>query len=161
MKQIAIIRHGRKDGEDIAADALASIETYGIPTLNDLVEHRKIILHLGTELGRTRQTVKAFESWLEIYGCNYFFGGYLQPDPRFGNKAMFAKFTDQEVQDHFLENKDWFKTFTEFDPDFITEVQQGMLQGLSEMAKNIEDDTLIIIACHTPMIEWLAYALDH
>lgn len=159
-----MLRHGRKDGENIAQNALDEIVKNGIPMVNDLCIGQKIRIHEGTEYDRTRQTIKAYEVFLvgiqENDGVDCEIVGYIPADPRLGNKALFDEFTANPEVLADATARNWYRAFEDYNPMFITRVQLDALAALREIFAHANDGDLILSIGHTPMIEWLAFACD-
>lgn len=159
MKHLIVIRHGRKEGELIAADQIAEIKKHGIPGLNELIAKRMVILHLGSALKRTRQTIKAFEHFIDennLCRCR----AYITADPRFGSSEMFAEFSSNKDLEAEAKNTTWYQAFEKYDPEFIKKTQQDMISSLKSAFNTALDGEIIIMVSHTPLVEWLAYAID-
>ncbi len=159
MKHLIVIRHGRKDGDFIAADQIAEIKRDGIPGVNELIAKKMVILHLGSALKRTRQTIKAFEHFIDENGlcrCR----AYMTPDPRFGSSAMFAKFSENKELEAEAKRSAWYQAFEKYDPEFIKKTQEDMISSLKPAFNTALDGEIIIMVGHTPLVEWLAYAID-
>lgn len=159
MKHLVVIRHGRKDGDLIAADQIAEIKRHGIPGLNEIIAKRMVILHLGSALKRTRQTIKAFEHFIDENGlcrCR----AYITADPRFGSSEMFAEFSSNKDLEAEAKNTTWYQAFEKYDPEFIKKTQQDMISSLKSAFNTALDGEIIIMVSHTPLVEWLAYAID-
>ncbi len=163
-KNLIYVRHGKKDGENIAQDAIDSIVKNGIPMVNDLCTGQRIRIHLGTEYDRTRQTVKAYEVFLvgiqENDGVDCEIVGYIPADQRLGNKALFDEWTANPDVTADATTRNWYRAFEDYNPMFITRVQLGALAALRNIFSQAEDGELIISVGHTPMIEWLGFACD-
>jgi phosphohistidine phosphatase SixA len=159
MKHLIVIRHGRKDGELIAADQLAEIEVNGIPGLNELVAGKHIIIHYGSEYERTRQTIKAWEKYMDsssLCHCR----AYIVGDKNFGNAEMFAEFMADANIKAEAARSNWYNAFKLHQPAFIEHVQAGMLNALPQIFAQAFEGEIIVMVGHTPMIEWLIYAID-
>lgn len=159
MKYLIAIRHGRKDGDLIAAEQIAEIKKEGIPGLNELIAKKRVILHLGSALKRTRQTIKAFEAFIDendLCHCR----AYITPDPNFGNSKMFTEFISNKELEAEAKQTNWYQTFQKHNPEFIKKTQDNMLLSLKSVFNNAFDDEIIIMVGHTPLVEWLAYAID-
>ncbi len=162
MKTLVIIRHGRKDGEKIAKDQIAEIETIGIPGLNKLVGKNLggVIFQLGSAFERTGQTVRAFEAHLDSLEGDYGFAGYLSADARLGSDKIFKEFGENPEIVKEAEKTTWFNAFRKYNPKFIEKIQINMLDAITDMFSRVDDNSLIISAGHTPMIEWLVLGID-
>jgi hypothetical protein len=160
-KNLIYVRHGKKDGENIAKDSLAAIVKNGIPMVNDLCTGQKIRIHDGTEYDRTRQTIDAYVEFLEgnaTINCQII--GNIYRDIRLGNKALFDEFTaDPEVLADAT-TRNWYRAYEDYNPLFITRVQLDALAALRNIFAYADDGDLILSVGHTPMIEWLAFACD-
>ena len=160
MKTLVILRHAKKDGENIAASALAEIEANGIKGLNNFVKGEKVSLHLGSGLDRTAQTVLAFGRYAERVNL-YDFQGYISLDKRFGNDEMFkAFFLNPAVVKDFNDGKTWFEAFNAHDPAFLNKVQADLIKAVKNAFFQINPEETLVTICHTPLIEWLVFALD-
>lgn len=161
MKTLAIILHGKKDGENVDKRQIIEIVKNGIPGLNELVmDHNgPILFHFGSKFECTKQTVKAFEEHLDA-DINYDFGGYLFPDQKLGNPEMFTHFLSDTKIKAAAEKTNWYDAFRVNDPQFLKETQKGLLEAVEQAFISSPEDSLIISACHTPMIEWLVLKLS-
>ncbi len=160
-KNLIMLRHGRKDGENIAQDALKDIIKNGIPAINDLVVGQRIIIHDGTEYDRTRQTINAYVEFLKgnsSINCQII--GNIYRDIRLGNKALFDEFTANPEVLADATARNWYRAFEDYNPMFITRVQLDALAALRNIFAYANDGDLILSVGHTPMIEWLAFACD-
>lgn len=159
-----MVRHARKDGENIAQDALDEIVKNGIPAINDLVIGQKIRIHEGTEYDRTRQTIRAYEVFLvgikEHDGVDCEIIDYIPADPRLGNKALFDEWIANRDVTADATARNWYRAYEDYNPLFITRVQLGALAALRDIFAQANEDDLIISVGHTPMIEWLGFACD-
>ena len=79
---------------------------------------------------------------------------------RFGNAEMFAEFTAKAEIKAEAEKSNWYNAFRIYQPEFIERVQAGMLNALPQIFAQANDGEIIVMVGHTPMIEWLIYALD-
>jgi broad specificity phosphatase PhoE len=159
MKRLAIIRHGERDGENISARQLDEIQQSGIAGVNQLIKGQKIVLHRGSEFGRTHQTILAFEKYLlKKPGSQQI--GMLLADPRFGSKRIFDKFMTNSKIVAEAENSTWFEAFEHYQLEFITQTQKMMLKAVQQIFDSVQDGTTVILVGHTPLIEWLAFAID-
>jgi phosphohistidine phosphatase SixA len=158
-KNIVILRHGRKDGELIAADQIAEIENNGIPAVNELLKDQQVVIHNGSHYVRTKQTVQAFERFALRTGL-FTVAGYLHGDERFGNVDLFNEFTANPEIKAEADRTSWFNAFEKADPIFIANVQSDMMAALWKMFSELKDGQTAITVGHTPMIEWLAFAID-
>ena len=154
-----MFRHGRKDGENIADDQINELMENGIPSLNPLLSGIYVALHEGSAFSRTKQTLNALE-WYMDTSITYTLDTFLESDPRFGNEEMFAKFLTNDLIKAEAKGSNWFAAFSKHNPNFITEVQKGMIDAIKDAFEQVEEDTTILICGHTPCIEWLAFALD-
>ncbi len=160
MKNLILIRHGKKDGENIATAQLKELEENGIPWLNEIIKGEKVVIHLGSSLDRTAQTVKAFHRYASSKEL-YSFEGHISPGPRMGNDEMFTAFLrDSPAKREFNQSKNWFTAFEKHDPDFIKKIQNDMLNAVREYFENLRNGGTILMVGHTPLIEWLAFACD-
>jgi hypothetical protein len=164
MKNLIYLRHGKKDGENIAKDALDSIVKNGIPVINNLCVRQTIRTHLGTEYDRTRQTIMAYVCFLagdaQDKTINCAIHGDIPADPRLGNKALFDEWTSNPEVTADANARNWYRAYEDYNPMFITRVQLDALAALRDIFAQANDGELIISIGHTPMIEWLAFALD-
>lgn len=160
MKELAIIRHAKKDGENIAKTEIENIQLYGIAGLDELlVESKPLVLHQGSALLRTEQTIRAFEEHLDCFH-NWRFEKYIPSDERLGSDKLFDKFLRNPEIKIVAEESSWYQAFDEFNPAFITEVQTNLVEAIKEAFAKAEENDLIIVVSHTPMIEWLAFYFD-
>jgi len=162
MKNIVIIRHGRKDGDMVAADQLREIEEKGITGLNEIVKNYQgpVIIHRGTGFDRTRQTIEAFERFLKASKSKYIFGGYLPANPSLGNQEMFNEFTANTAVANEAEKTNWFKAFCDYNPRFIIKIKRILIKEITNIFNQVPESSLTITINHTPLIEWLAFGLD-
>lgn len=154
-----MIRHGKKDGENIAEAQLAKIVKNGILAVNPLVAGKKVHLHEGTEYDRTRQTINAYHQYL-VSGGNCEIVGRIPRDTRLGNKKLFDEWTANPEVNADAEKRSWYEAFEDYSPFFIGRVQYQALCALRDLFSQIEEDERIISIGHTPMIEWLAFIVD-
>lgn len=161
LKTLAIICHGREENGLIAKSQFTEIVDYGIPGLNEIIagHNGSTIIHLGSEYRKTEQTSKAFGKYLDTK-TNYNFGGHMFYDLRFGSRDMFKRLTSNAKIVAEAEKTNWYKAFLNNDPKFIKRVQDGLLMATEEAFLSSTENSLTICACHTPLIEWLAYRLD-
>jgi phosphohistidine phosphatase SixA len=161
LKTIAIVRHAKKKGEVIDDAALAEIEKNGIPGLNQLVKGEKVSLHLGSEFVRTEQTILAFGKYAERVSL-YDFKGYVTLDKRFGNPTMFVEFfsVPAVTQSFEADGKTWFEACTLHNPDFLARTQTDLVKAVKNAFFQIGPDETLVTIGHTPLIEWLVFALD-
>jgi hypothetical protein len=161
LKNFIYLRHGKKDGENIAKEALNAIVENGIPVVNDLVVNQKIRIHDGTEYDRTRQTIDAYVEFLEgnaAINCQII--GNIYRDIRLGNKALFDEWTANPDVTADANARNWYRAYEDYNPLFITRVQLDALAAMRNIFAYADDGDLIISIGHTPMIEWLAFACD-
>lgn len=163
-KTLIIVRHGRKDGEMIAADQISEIVANGIPAIDrHLPEGYAIAVHPGSAMVRTRQTIEAWEKshdqknpenmiWWDL-DCKIF-----QPDLRFGSKEMFAKFG--LLKESFQQTGNWLTTLEKYAPDLLGAIRNGLMEALAEIMDFLDDGEAMVMAGHTPMIEIMAQAID-
>lgn len=158
MKQIAIIRHGERFHDCVANKQLTAIRKHGIKGMNELVIGKKVIVHLGSEMPRTAQTIHAFEEHAKNTYTNV---GYREEDCRFGNFNMFQNFFLHPI---IMKKKKgghtWLAAFEKENPTFLKKTQDDMVQAIKELFSSVEDDTIILMPGHSPLIEWLVFALD-
>jgi broad specificity phosphatase PhoE len=155
MKRLVFLRHGRKDGAMIAADQIAAIEDHGISGLNELLPgNNRIILHLGSMLPRTAQTIRAFQKYMENQG--YETALLMPPEKRFGSDELFAKFTGNAEVARAAKTEGWYNAFLQFDEGFLRKVQSGLVEAIEEIFSKNQNGDLIIAIGHTPMIEFAA-----
>ena len=160
MKNIIMLRHGRKDGELIAADQIKKIEENGIPAINYLVEGKPVILHYGSSFVRTKQTIQAFEHYANKEKLFQQTGFYIRSDSRFGNPGLFADMIASPDVAAEAQKTTWYQAFMGYNPNFITKVQEDMVAALRKFFSLLEAGQVGITIGHTPMIEWLAFAID-
>lgn len=152
MKRFAFVRHGRKDGAMIAADQIAAIEDFGIEGLNELLPgNRLIILHLGSMVPRTAQTIRAFQKYLENQG--YETALLMPPDKRFGSKEIFAKFPEDAKSDVEAGKISWLNVLKTRKIVLLKEIEHDILEATQEIFTKIKNGDLVISVGHTPMIE--------
>jgi phosphohistidine phosphatase SixA len=163
-KTIIIVRHGRKDGEMIAADQIQEIVKNGIPAIdNNLPEESFIYVHPGSALIRTRQTI---EAWQKHFIAKHGEEGIwvldedlpFAPSYRFGNDVMFARFGP--LKTGFKETGNWLETLQKYAPDFLKEIKEGLMKAITEVFAWPEDGETVVMAGHTPMIEIMAQGID-
>jgi phosphohistidine phosphatase SixA len=158
MKRIAIIRHGERFHDDISNKQLAAIRKHGIKGLSELVIGQKVYVHLGSEMPRTAQTIHAFE---EHAKKSYSTVGYREEDSRFGSYHMFLKFFLHPI---IMQEKNhghtWLAAFEKENPSFLKKTQDDMVAATKELFNGMDDNTLMIMPGHSPLIEWLVFALD-
>jgi hypothetical protein len=159
MKNVVYLRHGKKNGELIAADQIAEIEANGIPEVNELLKGQSIIIHDGSEYIRTEQIVQAFELFA-MRTQLFTIAGHLDKDSRFGNKELFSQFTADPQIVAEANRTNWFSVFEKANPIFIANVQSDMMAALWKIFGELKDGQTAITVGHTPMIEWLAFAID-
>jgi broad specificity phosphatase PhoE len=161
MKRLIYVRHGRKDGENIATEQLAEIQQNGIPGVNDLVKGQNLVMHEGSLLNRTKQTLDAFAWYLNHnpeHGC--LITRWLPADCRLGNETMFARFLENGEIAAEAKNTNWLHAFSQHDVGFLIETQAEMMKAIKEIFAATQDDRTIISVGHTPLIEWVTYAFD-
>jgi len=168
-KTIIIVRHERKDGEMIAANQIQKIIKNGIPAIdNNLPEGDLIIVHPGSALVRTQQTIEAWErNFISKYGESgiWMFDESLPresiaflPDTRFGSYEVFKKF--EPAKTAFQETNNWLTALQEVAPELLEELKNGLMEALEEIFEWMDDSETIVMAGHTPMIEILAQGID-
>jgi len=157
MKDIIMLRHGRKDGELIAEDQITDIVNNGIPAINDLVRGRSVVIHYGSSFVRTKQTIQAFEKYADKENLFQKTGFYIRGDSRFGNPGLFADMTAKT--DVVAQKTTWYQAFMAYNPRFITKVQLDLMAALRKFFSLMEAGQVGITIGHTPMIEWLAFAI--
>jgi len=154
-----MLRHGRKDGESIAADQIAEIETNGIPAINELVKDQQVVIHYGSNFIRTKQTVQAFERFAKQTSL-FTVAGYLHGDERFGNVILFNDFIADPELVAEANRTNWYSAFEKVKPLFIADAQSDMVAALWKLFSELKDGQTAITIGHTPMIEWLTFAID-
>jgi len=154
-----MIRHGKKDGENIAEAQLAEIVKNGILAVNPLVFGKKVRLHEGTEYDRTRQIINAYSQYLTNNG-NCEIVGRIPRDTSLGNKKLFDEWMANPEVVADAEKRSWYQAFEDYSPMFIGRVQYQALCALRDLFSQIEENEIIISVGHTPMIEWLAIIVD-
>ena len=163
MKEIVMLRHGRKDGELIAPDALEEIRRKGIPALDEYlseIKNPRVRIHLGSDLERTYQTAMALGEHIINKRKEIVFRGYLFSDKRFGNQEMFKVFlADEKIKAEGLKSS-WEEAFRLHNPGFMREVKQGMVDAMRRICALSDENDIIITVGHTPLIEWAAFACD-
>ena len=155
-----MIRHGKKNGENIAVEELEQIRQAGIPGVNELLTSAPIFIHEGTALLRTRQTVLALEEYLLKFPEKYLIAGRMMADANFGNSELFAEFFLDEKIIEEANRTNWFDAFCRCNPRFVRKIQERLIGALKETFYQMDDDQLVITVGHTPSIEWLGFALD-
>ena len=155
MKRFAFVRHGRKDGNMIAADQITEIENSGIPGLNELLPgNNRVILHLGSMLPRTAQTVRAFQKYMERQG--YETALMIEPDKRFATEELFAQFMAKTEVAEASKTEGWYNACLKFDKEFLRQVQTDLAEAIEEIFFRSQNGDLVIAIGHTPMIEFAA-----
>jgi len=156
MKKVVIVRHGKKEGDLIAPDQLQEIRANGIKSLNHLLEPgQKIVLGLGSELERTKQTTEAFAIYMERKG--FIPTKTLPAEKNFGNAALFNQLTGNAELMALVKTDGWYSALKTLSPAILVEIQSSQYLTLQKIFDDVLDNDLVIIVGHTPMIELLAF----
>ncbi len=159
MKKVTFIRHGRKDGELIAADQLTEIQNNGINGLNGFLQPgQEIVIGLGSELVRTQQTIEAFQAYMEKNG--FIPAQILAPEKRFGNAELFNKMVSNEALMAEVKISGWYSALCSLEPKLLESIQEDQFSALQAIFEVIKDNDVDITIGHTPMIELLAIYVD-
>ncbi len=158
-KTVIMVRHGRKDGKNIATQQIHEIEENGIPNLSDSIEEGSAVyLHPGSSLVRTRQTIKAWEKFAKRSGSFHPIKAPFMPDPNFGSDEIFLEM--MKHYKHFKESGDMVQTLRSQNPEFLKSIQRGMLNSLSQIFRFLNKGEIMVMVSHSPMIEALASFID-
>lgn len=169
-KKMIILRHARKNlvtegnVELINKSVLQEIKTNGIPSLNKYIElhpDQQLVFHKGGTLKRTEQCINAFADYLKNCSNPRFPYDWIESDSRFGNQNII----DYMIQsDTCIINEskrsNWYTSFNKFDRSFLIKTQQDLAEAVKYNFLAVPEDSIIIQFGHSPLIEWLAYALD-
>lgn len=158
LSTLFFVRHGQKtdDGVHITEENLAGIRANGIPSLKEY-ESRINVIHLGTDLVRTQETVLAYAEYLsKTYGTE---PKFLEKTEKLGSELMWSE--KMFVRDHpkyeaYFGSKDSFvktwqaretpEVFQKWGSYFVTTLQ-------AEIFDKLNDGDFAITINHTPTIE--------
>jgi hypothetical protein len=117
------------------------------------------MLHMGSKLKRTRQTILAWKQYSDENNLCLVRGihGY---DSRFGSDEIFEQFTKDPNIVAAAKASNWWQACQHYNPGLIESTQSAMIEALHKAFEFAEEDMIVVMAGHTPMIEWLAYAFD-
>jgi hypothetical protein len=158
---IIVVRHGKKDGENIAADQIEQIINNGIPAIDQNLERGHIIIvHPGSKLIRTQQTIQALEDYWTSIG-KQFMGhnddmGFFLPEDRFGSEELFNRC--MIAKPAFKGN--WMTALQETDLALLKEIQNDAQMALLDIFFKMENAETVVMAGHTPILEILAASID-
>ena len=170
MKKILILRHARKNlategnVELINENVLREIKTNGIPSLNEYIELRpdqQLIFHKGGTLTRTEQCINAYSDYLKNCSIPRLQSDWIESDSRFGNQNIIDYMIQSDA--HIInesKRSNWFNAFNKFDRKFLIKTQHDLVEAVKYNFLAVPDDSIIIQFGHSPLIEWLIYALD-
>jgi hypothetical protein len=156
MKTVLMIRHGRKNGENIDPQALEDIRTHGIPGIAQINR-----IHRGSDLIRTWETVSAYSEWLTEKAGTIDHGTrpILPSDPRLGSDELFKEML--AAAPGFMEavkaGMTQFAAIKQLAPrEQFQQWSEAAQQALLDIFAQLDDSDVCLSSGHTPMIEMVA-----
>ena len=148
-----VFRHGKKTPDNhITAQCIANITESGIVGVTPDVN----ILHMGSALVRTKETVEALKIWLLEKGAKI--RGEIHADENLGSDELFNCFTPEireTMKTRGLTNYEAVKILMSELFDYWQKNLKKTFNGIFDL---IEPSDFIVVPCHSPTVE-MAYNL--
>jgi hypothetical protein len=165
MKTLYFIRHGKKtaDGSHIVPEHLELIATSGIPSLMQEDESQINVIHLGTDMIRTTETVVSYAKYLaNTYNSTNL--KFIAPNKYLGSNALWSKMfgSDHPKYEAYFGSTDSFITTwkSRSTPEEFRMWQDYLIDLVKEIFGQMNDGDSGITINHTPQCEAIYCAIS-